>query len=303
VTEQPGDDFLARLAAAQPALSPKMARLARFLGESYVQAAFMTTREIAAAAGVSLATVVRFPAVLGYPDFISLRASIQERVNVDLTAVERIRAMSAASCSTAGLLHRVIDAEVENLTALAHTFSEAQIERFVRAVLSASGVTIIGFRYASPLTVYFGYSLSKIKPNVHAFTHADSSLYDRVRLMDADDVLIAIAFARYARDQLSLVRYAHGLGRRILAITDGPLSPILPCADVALFAKTSVLDFVGSLGAPAALINCVVSEIGVRMGENALQRLEALEDVAEEAEIYVSGGRRSIPPERRMFTR
>jgi hypothetical protein len=91
------DDFLARLTTAQPTLSPKMSRLAGFLAENYVQAAFMTTREIAAAASVSLATVVRFPAVLSYCDFDALRASIQDRVNIDLTAVERIRAISAAS--------------------------------------------------------------------------------------------------------------------------------------------------------------------------------------------------------------
>jgi DNA-binding MurR/RpiR family transcriptional regulator len=296
------DDFLARLTTAQPTLSPKMSRLAGFLAENYVQAAFMTTREIAAAASVSLATVVRFPAVLSYCDFDALRASIQDRVNIDLTAVERIRAISAASKdgaagrdgtrapSSSALFRRIIDSEVESLAALARTFSEAQMERFVRALLPANHVTIVGFRYASTLAAYFGYSLGKIKPNVHAFTQADSSLYDHVRLMGDEDVLIAIAFARYPKDLLLLVDYAHSSGRCILTITDSPLSPILPLAEVSLFAKSSVLDFVGSLGAPAALINCIVSELGVRLGDDAVHRLQALEDVAELTGTYVSRG-------------
>lgn len=294
-------DFLARLAAVQSTLSPKMARLAAFLSDNYVQAAFMTTREIAAAAGVSLATVVRFPGVLGYPDFDAFRATIEDRVNFDLTGVERIRALPTTNRSPSALLRRIMDAEVENLTALAQTFSEGELERFLSILLPADQVMIVGFRFASPLTLYFSYSLSKIKPNVQGFTQADSSLYDRIRLMDADDVLITISFARYPRDQLSLLRYANSLGRRILAITDSPLSPVLPLADVALFAKTSLLDFVGSLGAPAALINCVVSELGVRMGDKALERLTVLEDVAETAGTYVSGGRRSAPSQRRLL--
>lgn len=284
-------DFLARMAAAQSTLSPKMARLAAFLSDNYVQAAFMTTREIAAAAGVSLATVVRFPAVLEYADFDSFRASIQDRVNFDLTGVERLRTLPGTNRSPAALLRRIIDADVESLRALAHTFSEPQLDRFVTSILKAERVTVLGFRYVSPLTTYFGYSLGKIKANVQAFTQADSSLYDHVRLMTDRDILITLSFARYPTDQVALVRYAASLGRRILAITDSPLSPVLPCAEVALFAKASLLDFVGSLSAPATLINCVVSELGVRLGDQALERLQELEDAAEHVGIYVPGGR------------
>ncbi len=290
-----GDDFITRLSAVQPTLSPKMARLAGFVTEHYVQVAFMTTRELAAAAGVSLATVVRFPAMLGYPDFDGFRASIQNRVNFDLTGVERLRTLPGGNRSPAALLRRIIDADVESLRALAHTFSEPQLERFVGAVLAAERVTILGFRYVSPLTTYFGYSLAKIKPAVQAFTQADSSLYDRVRLMDSGDLLIAITCARYPADLVALVHYAHDLGVRILAITDNPLSPVLPLAEVTLLAKVRMLDFVGSLAAPAALINCIVSELGVRLGDQALTRLQALEDAATATGTYVRAGGRPTP--------
>jgi DNA-binding MurR/RpiR family transcriptional regulator len=297
----PGDDFAARLAAAQTSLSPKMAQLAAFVGEHYLQVAFMSTRELAAAAGVSPATVVRFPTALGYPTFDAMRASIQDRINVDLTGVERLRALPDTARSPSALLRRIIDADVQSLRALAQTFSEPQLERFVGALLNAERVTVLGFRFVGPLALYCGYSLAKIKPNVQAFTQADSSLYDRMRLMDTGDVLVVIAFARYPADLIALVRYGHGLGRQILAITDSPLSPVLPLAEVALFAKVSVVDFVGSLAAPAALINCVVSELGVKMGEKAVERLQAIEDAAGAAGIFASAGGRSAPSMTRLL--
>jgi DNA-binding MurR/RpiR family transcriptional regulator len=295
MTRAQSDDFFARLAAAQPTLSPKMAQLAAYLSERYVQAAFMTTREVAAAAGVSLATVVRFPAALGYPSFDALRAGIQDRLNFDLTGVERLRTLPGGHRSPAALLRRIIDADLESLRTLAQTFSEADVERFVGALMAAERVTVVGFRYVSPLTTYFAYSLGKVKPNVQAFAQADSSLYDRVRLMDGGDVLVAIAFARYPTDLVEVARYAHRLGVRLLAITDSPLSPLLPLAEVALFAKASMLDFVGSLAAPAALVNCLVSEVGVRLGDRALARLAALEEAARDAGTYVPGGARAAP--------
>lgn len=293
-------DFLARMATGQASFSPKMARLAAFLSDNYVQAAFLTTREIAAAAGVSLATVVRFPAVLGYPDFDSFRTSVRDRVNFDLTGVERMRALSETARTPTAMLGRIIGTEVDNFSALARTFSEPEAVRFINTLLNSNGVMIVGFRHVSPLTVYFSYSLSRIKSNVQGYTQADSSLYDRIRQLDGNDAFITISFARYPQDQLELVRYAHSLGRQILAITDSPLAPILPLADVVLYAKSSVLDFVGSLGAPTALINCLISELGVRMGEEGLARLQALEEVAEAVGTYVSGGRRSSNSERKQ---
>jgi DNA-binding MurR/RpiR family transcriptional regulator len=119
--------------------------------------------------------------------------------------------------------------------------------------------------------------------------------------MDVGDVLIALAFARYPTDLVSLVRYAHRLRVRILALTDSPLLPILPLAEAVLFVKATMLDFVGSLAAPAALINYVVSELGVRVGETALERLQILEDAARAAGIYMPAGSRSAPvPGRRL---
>ena len=290
-------DVLARLAVAQPSLTPKMARLATFVADNYVRVAFMNTRELAAAAGVSPTTVVRFPALLGYRNFDELRGSIQDRLNFDLTGVARLQQSASVNRSPAALLRRIIDADCDSLRALAQTFSEPQMERFATAVLAAERVTIVGFRYVSPLTNFFEYSLAKIKEHVQAYVYADSSLFDRVRLMDAGDVLIVIAFARYPAELVALARYAHRRGVRILAITDSPLSPVLPLAEVALFAKVSMLDFVGSLAAPAALINCIVSDLGVRLGDRAVARLQALEDAASEAGIYVSAGSRAARPE------
>jgi len=293
-----GRDVLARMATVQATLSPKMAQLTAFVGDHYVQVAFMTTRELAAAAGVSLATVVRFPTVLGYRNFDALRAGIQDRVNLDLTGVARLQRAATADRAPAALLRRVIDADRESLQALAYTFSEPQFERFASLLLAADRVTILATRYAAPLATYFEYGLAKLRDDVHAATQADSSLYDRVSRMGEGDLLVVIAFARYPADLVALVRFAAGRGVRVVAITDSPLSPVLPLAEVALFAKVSevgLLDFVGSLAAPAALINCIVSALAVRLGEAGLARLRDLENAAAEAGVYAAVGGRPAP--------
>ena len=217
------------------------------------------------------------PARIG--DFDALRASIQDRINLDLTGVERLRTLPAGTPrSPAALLRRIVESDIASLQALAHTFSEPELERFVTDLLEAQRVAVLGFRFLSPLAHYLAYSLSKLRPDVRAYTHADSTLYDAVRLMGGRDVVVALACARYPADLVALTRYARRCGVRLLAITDSPLSPLVSQAQVTLFARSSMLDFVGSLAAPAALINCIVSELGLRLGESAVARLAAAED-------------------------
>ena len=290
------DDLFARLRKAQPGLSPKMARLAAYVSANYLKVPIMSTRDLAAAARVSLATVVRFPRVLHYPEFDALRSSIQDRVNFDLTGVERLESIKSSDRTPSALLGRIIERDCASLRALAQTFSDAELERFSKRLLAAARVTIIGSRYVGPLATYFAYVLGKIKPDVGAVTQVDSSLYDRVRLMGkTTDVIVAITLPRYPADLMKLLGYAEKRGLCILAITDSPLSPVISLARATLLAKASMLDFVGSLAAPAALINCVVSHLTLRMGRRALERLESIESAATEGETYVRSGSDGSP--------
>jgi len=65
-------------------MSKSFARLADFLLDSYVEAAFMTASELAHALNLDAATVVRFSQFLGYAGFPELQREIRERVKGDL---------------------------------------------------------------------------------------------------------------------------------------------------------------------------------------------------------------------------
>jgi DNA-binding MurR/RpiR family transcriptional regulator len=281
--------FFDRLAARRGNLSPKMLRVARFMETNYLDGAFMSTRELATAAGVSLATVVRFPKVLGYATFDELREAIQDHVNIELTGVQRLASPPRANTASTELLRRVVEEDIDTLRTLVSQFSEAQLEHFVTLMEHAERILVLGFRYVAPLTHYCAYSLNKIRGGVESFMEADSSLYDRVRFLGENDLVLAIGFARYPADLVRLLQYAHGRSCRIACITDSNLSPLLPVASAHLFAKGTIRDFVGSLSAPGALINCLVSQLAQRLGDTAQQRLAAAEEAAVANGTYVEG--------------
>src|SRR5512141_3364544 len=65
-------------------MSKSFARLADFLLDSYVEAAFMTASELAHALNLDAATVVRFSQHLGYSGYPKLQREIRDRVKSDL---------------------------------------------------------------------------------------------------------------------------------------------------------------------------------------------------------------------------
>ncbi|MEN6299377.1 MAG: MurR/RpiR family transcriptional regulator [Anaerolineaceae bacterium] len=79
-------------------MSKSFAKLADYLLDSYVEAAFMTASELAHVLNLDAATVVRFSQQLGYNGFPELQREIRERVKGDL-------------------LLRPVQAEVENSAA------------------------------------------------------------------------------------------------------------------------------------------------------------------------------------------
>jgi DNA-binding MurR/RpiR family transcriptional regulator len=162
-------------------------------------------------------------------------------------------------------------------------------------------VTVLGFRWLRPLADYLAYALAKVRPGVAAVVHGDSTVRDRLEEIGCDHLVVAVAVARYPRDLVDAARRARERGLPLIVITDGPLSPLAPLADEALFVRQEPFDFVGSLAAMSALANALVSVTALRLGTAATQRLEMLERAATAGGTYIGDGgprRKRQPPVR-----
>lgn len=73
-----------RIRQERPGMSKSFAKLADFLLDSYIEAAFMTASELAHRLDLDAATVVRFAQTLEYKGFPDLQREIRERVLNDL---------------------------------------------------------------------------------------------------------------------------------------------------------------------------------------------------------------------------
>jgi DNA-binding MurR/RpiR family transcriptional regulator len=117
-----------RIRQERPNMSKSFAKLADFLLDSYVEAAFMTASELAHALNLDAATVVRFSQYLGYTGFPKLQREIRQRVKNDLLIRPQLASMED---SVAGVISKAM-AEVE--TALEQTRMSLETEALDRLV-------------------------------------------------------------------------------------------------------------------------------------------------------------------------
>ena len=102
------------------------------------------------------------------------------------------------------------------------------------------------------------------------------------------DVLLGISFPRYSSRTLEAMRFAKRCGAQVVAITDGPMSPLHDIADVTLTARTDMASFVDSLAAPLSVINALIVAVSLRTMDRTRPKLEELERLWHNYGVYQS---------------
>lgn len=285
--------LLERLAYPPRSLSAHMQRIAEFLATEYQRAAFMSTRQIAAAAGVSAATVTRFARHLGYSNFEELRIAIEERISLDLTSADRLRQLPAEAQTSTRLLRSIVKATLADVDATIQHFDETRFHHFVGALDKAPELLIIGLRWVAALATYLAFSLNRVRPGVSLFTTADSTLFDSVHLIDQQSAVVLLSLARYTQDAVAIAKYARSAGRQLLLLTDNPVSPLVTYAGQVLYVRSTPIDFAGSAASPAIVLQCLACEVALRRGGAAIERLERQEVTASKLQYFA---RAAMPP-------
>ena len=92
---------------------------------------------------------------------------------------------------------------------------------------------------------------------------------------------------RYSTRTLEAMRFAKRCGAQVVAITDGPMSPLAEIADLSLTARTDMASFVDSLAAPLSLINALLVTLGLHRKQALSQHFKQLESIWETYEVYL----------------
>ena len=278
-------DMIDRLNQSGKRLSKGHRKIAQYIVEHYDKAVFMTASKLGESVGVSESTVVRFASAMGYEGYPQLQRSLQELVSHRLTANQRFEMSTEIDPREA--LSVVLKSDVQNLRATMEQMDEAVFEDVVARLLNARAIYVMGLRSAAPLAQFMGYYLNYIFDNVHLVSSGATDVFEEISKLKENDVLVGISFPRYSSRTLEAMRFAKRCGAQVVAITDGPMSPLADMADATLTARTDMASFVDSLAAPLSLINALLVALGLHRKDALKEHFRQLESIWETYEEYL----------------
>lgn len=277
-------DRLKKHLAAGRRLSPKYSMLADYILQHPDEGAFSTAAELAQAANVSEATVIRFANALSYDSYGDFRRDFQRWMTDELTTIHRMQD-SVAEPSRDDLLSQVLYAEIQNLEKTLGSVSQHDLELAANLMLDADELFVVGLRASAGLARYLAYEAAEIVPRVNALTTGGLDSIASVASCTSG-LLIAFGFPRYPRETIEIIQAARQAGLSTIAITDSFTSPLAERSDLVLFTAGGSNGPVDLYSAPMAVASCIVLQAARTDQDRTLQGLANFERVAERVNLY-----------------
>ena len=265
-------------------LTPKGRLLGEYIIHNPRKAVFMTTRELADACDVSEATVVRFVDQLGYRGYGEFLQALRDAVDAELTLLDRAD-LSDLKGEGADRLRRVVSEEMDNLKQFYDSAQMDTLNQAVAYLAQPQRVYVIGSRLSYTFAYYLGWSLTKIRGNVHILKGSDSTSVDWLTIAPPESLAVIIATSRYPNELIRIGKLVRRLGHTLVTITDSAMCPLIPFAHLSLVAPSKHIPFIGSPTTINCIINYLVLELASRQAKPLKNHQEKLEQVYRENDI------------------
>ncbi|MBC7378488.1 MAG: MurR/RpiR family transcriptional regulator [Burkholderiaceae bacterium] len=266
------DELKDAIGRAYPGMSKQLQRIARFALEKPHDLALSTVASLAEATEVQPSAMIRFANALGYGGFSEMqqvfRGHLVERSASYRERIDQLRRKQLnGAARPAGVLHQLVSDSVGELGHLEESIHEADLKAAVKLIAGALRIHVLAQRRAFPVASYLAYALGQLELRTHLLDGAGGMLHENLRSVAPEDVLIVSSFRSYSPDVIEAAEACARRGVPVVAITDGPLSPLKAHARVCFELADDSSHPFRSLVAPLCLAQALVMSTGHQLAE------------------------------------
>jgi len=257
------------IASHNERFTPTDRRIAEAVLEDPMLLTFGTVSALAERVSTSSPSIVRFATKLGFEGFSELQQSVREEISKQFTspshrARQQDESVAPVQLKIEDAVHSAFDALTpECLNAMA------------MPIVVAKNVWILSGETSMAGAIALASGLSMIRPNVR-LVQEHSASRDLCGAL-AEDVAVVFDFSRYRRNSVIAARTLADLGVPIVAITDGPLSPLSSLTENRCELDVPAVGPFDSSVPAVIAAELLVSQVVTELGDEALNRIDRLE--------------------------
>lgn len=267
------------IAATRGRLTPTDRKIAEAIMADETLLAFGTVSDLAGRVGTSRPSIVRFAHKLGFDGYSELQRYVRSGLAQRLARPSvRIRhddsTLTAARLGLEDAIASVFEAtDSGDLAALARPIVQAE------TVWVVSGETSRAGAYA------FYSGLSIVRRQVR-FVEGHTMGTD-LSSAGTNDAAVVFDFSRYRTEALTVARILADVGVDIVAITDGPLSPLVSLTDTWCEVRIPGIGPFDSSVPAVAIAELLVARVAADLQSEATDRIDRIEALWESSGTFV----------------
>jgi DNA-binding MurR/RpiR family transcriptional regulator len=268
------------IAPVSDRLTPTERRIAEAVTDDPSLLAFGTVTDLAGRVGTSPPSIVRFASKLGFDGYKDLQHEVRNGLSERLIRPSlRIRRPQGSLAPTRLAIAEAVDAVFDAL-------DEERLASLAAPIVDARNVWILSGETsrAGAHTLHSG--LSMIRPHV---TLVDEHTTGRdLSGAGPEDAVVVFDFERYRRNSITTARTLADLGVTIVAITDGPLSPLASFADRWCSLSIPAVGPFDSSAPAVMAAELITAQVAIRLGDDARERIDQLEALWEATGTFLT---------------
>jgi DNA-binding MurR/RpiR family transcriptional regulator len=269
------------IAAVSGDLTPTERRIAEAVLDDPTLLAFGTVADLARHVGTSRPSIVRFAVKLGFDGYTELQESVRRGLSNRLfRPSERIRHGDDPSTIPA---HTAL---TDAVTAVFDALDGGHLAVLGDPIAEADSVWVVSGETSRAGAIALVSGLSIIRPRVHL---VDSHTV-ATDLADAGprDVCVVFDFFRYRHHAVETAQILSGRGVEIIAVTDGPLSPLAALTDRWIGLRVPAIGPFDSSVPAVAAAETLVAHVAGRLHTQATARIDTTEAMWDATQTFVT---------------
>lgn len=235
-------------------MSPTYQQLARYILAHSASVAEMDISTLAAAAGVSTATVTRFAGSLGCSGYLELRQQLKKVIFNNYTSLDEIHGVLSRDAA-----HPITDVEdaLRGLPGRFQLIDKGLIRRAAEMICGSRRTLIVGNQISAMFVPYTQYLLGKYRDNVMNVSDMSFETDKQLSACGAEDCALVFALQRHPNATIKAIHRLHACRVPMIIISDSDLFPFEDLAEVMIH-----VSFKNSLAfAPVMLVYSVIYDI------------------------------------------